>query len=85
MQSSDHCLQIKILIDKDSQRKLTYWGWDKISAIFQCIFLNENVPISIDIPLKFVHNGLVNNIPALLQMIAWHQSGENILSEKNDG
>ena len=34
--------------------------------IFKCIFLNENVWISINISLKFVPKGLINNIPALV-------------------
>ena len=35
-------------------------------GIFKCIFLNENVLISIKISLKFVPNGQINNIPALV-------------------
>ena len=34
--------------------------------IFKCIFLNENVLISIKISLKFVPQGQINNIPALV-------------------
>ena len=34
--------------------------------IFKCIFLNENVLISITISLKFILKGLVNDIPALI-------------------
>ena len=34
--------------------------------IFKCIFLNENVLISIKSSLKFVPNGQINNIPALV-------------------
>ena len=34
--------------------------------IFKCIFLNENVWISIKISLKFVPMGLINNIPAMV-------------------
>ena len=34
--------------------------------ISKCIFLNENVLISIKISLKFVHKGQINNIPALV-------------------
>ena len=34
--------------------------------IFKCIFLNENVLISIKISLKFVPKGQINNIPALV-------------------
>ena len=39
--------------------------------------MNENVWISIKISLKFVPKGPINNIPALVQMIAWRQPGEN--------
>ena len=35
--------------------------------IFKCIFLNENVGISIKIWLKFVPNGPINNIPTSVQ------------------
>ena len=38
--------------------------------IFKCIFLNENIRISIKISLKFVPKGSINNIPALFQIIA---------------
>ena len=34
--------------------------------IFKCIFLNENVLISIKFSLKFVPKGQINNIPALV-------------------
>ena len=37
-----------------------------MAAIFKCIFLNENVLISIKISLKFVPKGRVNNIPVLV-------------------
>ena len=37
---------------------------------FKRIFLKENVWISIKIPLKFVPKGQVNNIPALVQIMA---------------
>ena len=49
--------------------------------IFQCIFLNEIVYISIKISLKFVSKGPINNIPALGQIIAWPRSGDKPLSE----
>ena len=50
--------------------KLTHWGRDEMDAsdTFKRIFMNENVRISIDISLKFVPKGLINNIPALVQM-----------------
>ena len=34
--------------------------------MFKCIFLNENVWISLKISMKFVHKVRINNIPALL-------------------
>ena len=34
--------------------------------IFKCIFLNENVRILVKISLKFVPQGPINNIPALV-------------------
>ena len=42
---------------------------------FKRIFLNENVIISLKIPLKFVPKGLINNIPALVQIIACRPDG----------
>ena len=43
---------------------------------FKRIFLNENVRISIMISLKFVPKGPINNIPALVQIMAWRRSGD---------
>ena len=44
---------------------------------FKRIFVNENVNIS----LKFVRNGLINNIPAFVQIMAWRRPGDKPLSE----
>ena len=49
--------------------------------IFKWIFLNENVWISINISLKFVPRGPINNIPTLVQVMAWHRPGDKPLSE----
>ena len=49
--------------------------------VLKCIFLNENVWISLKIPLKFVPRGPINNIPALVQIMAWRWPGEKPLSE----
>ena len=49
--------------------------------IFTCILLNENVSIGIKISLKFVPKGPINNIPALVQLMAWRRSGDKPLSE----
>ena len=49
--------------------------------VFKCIFLNENVWISLKISLKFVPKGPINNIPSLVQIMAWHRTGNKPLSE----
>ena len=49
--------------------------------VLKCIFLNENVWISLKIPLKFVSRGPNNNIPALVQIMAWRRPGDKPLSE----
>ena len=49
--------------------------------IFKSILLNENVQISLDIWLKFVPQVPVNNIPALVQIMAWRCPGDKPLSE----
>ena len=38
--------------------------------ILKCIYFNENVWILIKISLMFVLKGAINNIPALVQMMA---------------
>ena len=45
------------------------------------IFLNENVWISIKISLKIVPRGPINNIPELVQIMAWRRPGDKPLSE----
>ena len=49
--------------------------------ILEWIFLNENVWISIEISLKFVPKGQINNIPALVQIMAWRRLGDKPLNE----
>ena len=46
--------------------EIAHWGREKMAAIFQmtCIFMDENIWISIEISLKFVPKGLFNNILA---------------------
>ena len=48
---------------------------------FKRIFLNENIGISITISLKFVPKGPINNIPALVQVMAWRRPGDKPLTE----
>ena len=50
-------------------------------AIFKCIFLNENVRISLKVSLKFVPKVPNNNIPSLVQIMAWRRSGGKPIPE----
>ena len=52
------------------------------TIFFRWIFLNKNVSISIKISLKFVPMGLVNNILALVQIMAWRQPADKFLSKQ---
>ena len=48
---------------------------------FKHIFMNKNVIILINISLKFVPKGLINNVPALVQIKAWCRPGDKPLSK----
>ena len=48
---------------------------------FKCIFLNQNVTIFIKISLKCVPIHPTNNIPALVEIMAWRRPGDKPLSE----
>ena len=59
---------------------------NKMAAIladnnFKCIFLNESDRIPIEISLKFVPRSLIDNKPALVQVMAWRRTGDKPLSE----
>ena len=49
--------------------------------ISKCIFLSGNLWISLQISLKFVPNVRINNIPALVQMMAWCRPSDKPLFE----
>ena len=49
--------------------------------IFNCISLNENDRIQIQISLKYVPRSLIDNKPALVQVMAWHRICDMPLSE----
>ena len=54
--------------------------------ILKCIFLNENLYISIKISLKFARKGPINNIPALVQKMHCHRPGDKpLIIWTNDG
>ena len=49
--------------------------------VSKCNFIDKNVWIPIKISLKFVPKGSINNIPALVQIMAWRRTGDKPLSE----
>ena len=49
--------------------------------IFKCIFFYENVRIVLKISLKFVAKVRINNVPPLVQIMAWRRPGDKPLSE----
>ena len=49
--------------------------------IIKCIFLNENVGISLKNLVKFVQKIQINNIPSLVKTMAWRRPGDKPLSE----
>ena len=51
------------------------------NEIFKRIFLNENFRITIKISLKFVPKGPIDNKSALVQVMAWRQTGAKPLPE----
>ena len=65
---------------------LTHWGRYEVDAISQTtvsdtFFLIESIWISIKISLKFIAKGPINNIPALVRIMAWRRPGDKPLSE----
>ena len=56
-------------------------GRYKADDIFKCIFLNENVWFPTKISLKFVPKVPINNIQALVLIMAWRRPGDKPLSE----
>ena len=62
------------------------WGRDKMAGlfadnIFKRIFLKEDWWISINIWLQIVPRGPFNNIPSLVQIMAWRWTGDKPLFE----
>ena len=49
--------------------------------ILKCISLNENFRILDNISLKYVPYGLIENMAALVQIMAWCRIGDKPLSE----
>ena len=56
-------------------------GRHAVDDIFKCIFLNENIWILTKISLNYVPYGLMDNMAALVQIMAWRRPGDKPLSE----
>ena len=70
----------------ETAQEVNTLGWrqnaqDLADDIFKCIIFSKNAWISIEFSLKFVLKGLINNIPPLVQIMAWHWPGDKPLSE----
>ena len=63
------CYQIERILSLNTLRPRQH-GRHFANGIFKCIFLNENIWISINISLNFVPNGQINNIPTSVQIMA---------------
>ena len=65
---------------------LTHWGWEKMAAFLQTTFSlafswMKMYKSRLTFPWKYVPKGPINNIPALVQIMAWHRTGDKPLSE----
>ena len=77
------------LVTPDQRAQVTYFEHIEAETNWQCFtddifkrtFFNENVWNSINNSLKFVPKGPINNIPALVQRMAWRRPGDKPLSE----
>ena len=63
---------------KSSWALLTHWGWDKMAIISQKTISNAFSWMKM---LGFVPKGRINNIPSLVQIMAWRWPGDKPLSE----
>ena len=64
--------------------QVTHWlrenGYHFACDSFKCILVHGNYCILIELPLKFISKGPINE-PAFVQMKAWYQTGSKPLSE----
>ena len=75
-----------IMVSGYQRDSLSHLPLDKMAAIladniFEWIFWNENGRIPIQISLNFVSESPIDNNPSLVQIMAWHRTGDKPLSE----
>ena len=81
-----HIIQKLILRDLTMWHLLSLTQWGRDTFVSQTTLSNafpwmKNARISFKISLKFVPKGSINNISALVQIMAWRRPGEKPLSE----
>ena len=69
-----------------SQNQLTHWDRDKMdtnsqTTLWSAFSLMKTCEFPIKIALKLVPEGPINNIPELVQIMAWQGPGDKALSE----
>ena len=68
-------------------KAITHWGRNKMAAVSQMTFSNVFHWMKMHefwlrfISVEFVPKGMIRNIPALVQIMAWHRPGDKPLSE----
>ena len=87
MDSYINYLMVKIMSEMDPWHTVNTLrpgqnGRHLTDDIFTCIFINENCCILIKFSLKYVHKDLIDNNAALVQIMAWRQSGNKPLPEQ---
>ena len=81
MSPNCHCdVQHHVILDHDNTLRLTQDGRHSADDIFKCIFLNENVWTPINFSLKFIPKGPIDNIIALVQIMACCRRGNKPFS-----
>ena len=73
-------------LKNDVMGKLTHWDQDKMDAISQTTFSSafswmKMFELPIKIAQKVIPKGIINNIPSLVQKMAWRRPGDKPLSE----
>ena len=81
-----NCVSVSEGINKSGHVQRCYWLINTLrprrnEQHFKRIFFKENVWISIKISLKFVPKGPIDNITALVEIMAWRRSGDKPLSQ----
>ena len=74
------CVKCSVTVHFNTLKPRQKWQ-NFADDIFKRVFLKENVWIAIEFSLKFVPKGPINNIPALVQIMAWRRPGDKPSSE----